>query len=298
MNESIISVVGLTKDFGRLRAVDELTFEVARGRVTGFLGPNGAGKTTTIRMILGLARPTSGEALVAGTSYSRLQDPARVVGTLIDGAGAHPKRTGRDHLRILATERGIPVQRVGEALDLAGIADSGDRQVGDFSLGMRQRLGLAAALLGDPELLILDEPANGLDPAGIRWLRSFLRSFADGGRSVFVSSHQLGEIAQLADEVVVLNRGRFVTHKPVAALTEAHGAIVRTPQRDQLVRLLRDTAATVTLDGDRLVIEGIVTAIVGEIAAREGIVLHELSPTTASLEDVFLSLTASEGGIR
>ncbi len=298
MNESIISVAGLTKDFGSLRAVDDLTFEVVRGRVTGFLGPNGAGKTTTIRMILGLARPTSGEALVARTAYPRLENPARVVGTLIDGAGAHPKRKGRDHLRILATERDIPVQRVDEALDLAGIADSGDRQVGDFSLGMRQRLGLAAALLGDPELLILDEPANGLDPAGIRWLRSFLRSFANRGRSVFVSSHQLGEIAQLADEVVVLNRGRLVTHKPLAALTEAHGGTVRTPQPDQLERLLRDTAATVARDGDRLVVEGIATAVVGEIAAREGIVLHELSPTTASLEDVFLSLTASEGDNR
>lgn len=293
--QAVITVAGLTKTFGSVRAVDDLSFQVERGRITGFLGPNGAGKTTTIRMILGLARPTAGEAFVAGQPYSAMAAPARVVGTLLDGAGAYPGRTARDHLRILAVERGVARSRVDISLDVVDLSASAGRRVGEFSLGMRQRLGLAAALLADPELLILDEPANGLDPAGIRWLRSFLRNFARRGGSVFVSSHQLAEIAQLADEVVVLNRGRFVTHKPVAALTSAHGALVRTPDSERLERALKETASTVSRDGDRLVVEGVPAATVGEVAAREGVVLHELTPRTDSLEDVFLSLTATEG---
>lgn len=295
MDDAVIAVSGLTKTFGTVRAVDDLTFRVQRGRVTGFLGPNGAGKTTTIRMMLGLARPTAGQALVAGQVYSELVTPARVVGTLLDGAGAHPGRSGRDHLRILAAERGVARSRVDQALEMVDLWASAGRRVGEFSLGMRQRLGLAAALLADPELLILDEPANGLDPAGIRWLRSFLRDYARKGGSVFVSSHQLAEIAQLADEVVVLNQGRFVTQKPVAALTSAHGASVRTPYAEQLQRALSRTASAVSREGDLLVVEGIPAATVGEIAAREGVVLHELIPRTDSLEDVFLSLTSGEG---
>ena len=291
----IITAEGLTKRFGGVAAVDDLSFEVARGKVTGFLGPNGAGKTTTIRMILGLARPTSGTALIAGSRYTELPAPARIVGTLIDGAGAHPKRSGRDHLRVLAAERGVAASRVGESLELVGLSDAEGKPVEQFSLGMRQRLGLAAALLAEPQLLILDEPANGLDPAGIRWLRSFLRDFAGSGGSVFVSSHQLGEIAQLADEVIVLNRGRFVTHKPVGSLTTTHGAIVVTPDAERLRALLRAAGAAVSGDDERLVIDGVSAAGVGEIAARDSVVLHELTPITESLEDVFLSLT-SEGG--
>lgn len=296
MTETIISVDRLTKRFGKMAAVDDLTFAVTRGTVTGFLGPNGAGKTTTIRMILGLARPTSGSSRVAGRPYADLVAPARVVGTLIDGADVHPRRTGRNHLRVLAAERGVERSRVEESLDAVELSGAADKRVGEFSLGMRQRLGLAAALLAEPELLILDEPANGLDPAGISWLRAFLRDFAAGGGSVFVSSHQLGEMAQLADEVVVLNRGRFVTHKPIAALTATRGASVRTPNATRLSHALRDAAAAVTLDGDRLLVDGITAASVGEIAAREGIVLHELMPMTDSLEEVFLSLTGAEGG--
>lgn len=294
--DPIISVSGLTRDFRGVRAVDSLTFDVPRGRVTGFLGPNGAGKTTTIRMILGLIRPTEGEARVGGHHYRDLVDPARVIGTLIDGAEPHPKRSARDHLRVLAAERGVSQSRVDESLEIVGLAADAERRAGDFSLGMRQRLGLAGALLSEPQALVLDEPANGLDPAGIRWLRSFLRSFADGGGSVFVSSHQLGEISQLAHEVIVLAKGRFVTHKPVADLTATHGASVRSPELQRLQAALQGSEAAIAVDGDRLRVEGMSAASIGEIAAREGVVLHELVPTSASLEDVFLSLTAEEGG--
>lgn len=294
----IISVDRLTKRFGRFVAVDDLSFSVARGRITGFLGPNGAGKTTTIRMILGLAKPTSGSAPIAGRAYRDIASPARAVGTLIDGAGAHPRRKGRDHLRVLAAERGVPPERIDAALEDVELADAGGKRIDEYSLGMRQRLGLAGALLAEPELLILDEPANGLDPAGIRWLRSFLREFADHGGSVFVSSHQLGEIAQLADEVIVLNRGRFVTQKPVSALTGTRGAVVRSPEAVRLEGALGATTADVRIEGDRLIVDGVTAADVGELAAREGIILHELTPIRDSLEDVFLSLTANEGGIR
>lgn len=295
MEEAVIAVSNLTKTFGAVRAVDGLTFEIPWGRVTGFLGPNGAGKTTTIRMILGLARPTAGQALVAGRPYAELASPARIVGALIDGASAHPGRTARDHLRILAAERDVARSRVDEALHIVDLSASAGRRVGEFSLGMRQRLGLAAALLAEPELLILDEPANGLDPGGIRWLRSFLREYAQKGGSVFVSSHQLAEIAQLADEVVVVNRGRFVTQKPVQALTSAHGASVSTPDAERLERALRTIASVVRRDGERLLVEGVNAPTIGEVAAREGVVLHELTPRTESLEDVFLSLTETEG---
>ena len=278
-----------------MAAVDALTFDVGRGKVTGFLGPNGAGKTTTIRMMLGLVAPTAGRALVDGRRYVDLPDPARLVGSLLDGAGAHPRRSAGNHLRVLAAERGISRRRVEESLEAVDLAAAAGKRASELSLGMRQRLGLAAALLSRPELLILDEPANGLDPAGIRWLRSFLRSFAAEGGSVFVSSHQLGELAQLADEVVVLNRGRFVTHRPVSELTAKHGATVRAPEATRLAQALREASATVDLEGDRLVVDGMSAAAVGELAARERIVLHELTPITLSLEDVFLSLTAEEG---
>lgn len=296
MSGSVMSTQGLTKRFGAQAAVDDLTFEVARGRVTGFLGPNGSGKTTTIRMILGLTRPTSGDSRIGDRRYVDLAAPARVVGTLIDGAGAHPRRSGRDHLRILAAERGVVRRRVEEALVSVDLEDAADKKVGQFSLGMRQRLGLAAALLAEPELLILDEPANGLDPAGIRWLRSFLRSFADAGGSVFVSSHQLGEISQLADEVIVLSRGRFVAHKSVAELTSTHGANVKTPEAERLTSTLLAAGASVTTEGDRLIVDGVGASQIGELAARERIVLHELTPLKDSLEDVFLTLTATERG--
>ena len=299
MEHQIISVEGLTKRFGDVTAVDDISFSIERGKVTGFLGPNGSGKTTTIRMIIGLARPSAGSATVAGRRFIDLEDPAGTVGVLLDGAGAHPKRTGRAHLRALAAERRVRRGRVDETLEVVGLADAADRLVGGYSLGMRQRLDLAAALLGEPELLILDEPGNGLDPAGMRWLRDFLRSFAAGGGSVFVSSHQLAEISQLADEVVVVNRGRLVTQTSVAELTSERSVKLRTPQIDVVTDALRAAGATVLpLDDERVDISGLAIEDVGMVAAREGVVIYELSPAAHSLEEVFLNLTTMEGATR
>jgi ABC-2 type transport system ATP-binding protein len=213
-----IEVTGLSKSFGDVRAVEDLGFSIPQGSVTGFLGPNGAGKSTTLRMILGLVAPDEGTALVHGHPFGRLDEPARTVGALLDTEQFHPKRSGRDHLVVLATAAGLPRTRVDEVLELVELAPAARRKAGGYSLGMKQRLGLAAALLGDPGVLMLDEPANGLDPAGIRWLRGFLKDFAAEGRAVLVSSHQLAEMAVIADEVVVIDRGRLVTHAPVAEL--------------------------------------------------------------------------------
>ncbi|MBO2454005.1 ABC transporter ATP-binding protein [Actinomadura barringtoniae] len=223
-----VSVRGLTKDFGSsVRAVDALTFTVAPGRVTGFLGPNGAGKTTTLRMMVGLIRPTAGEALINGRTYGQLARPRRVVGALLEATGAHPGRRGRDHLRLLAQVTGMPARRVDEALDQVGLTDAAGRRVGGYSLGMRQRLGLGAALLGDPEILLLDEPANGLDPAGIAWLRSLLRDLAAEGRAVLISSHVLSEVAQTADDVVIVNEGQLRHAGPLAELDDLEAAFLR-----------------------------------------------------------------------
>ena len=215
----VLSAVELTKRFGDLTAVDDLSFELDAGRVIGFLGPNGAGKTTTLRMLLGLAEPTRGQALVFGRRYAELDQPTRRVGAVLDAADLHPGRTGRDHLRVLARAARLPESRIDEVLALVDLKDAAGRRVQAYSLGMRQRLCLAAALLGDPELLILDEPGNGLDPEGVRWLRDFLRAFATQGRTVFVSSHHLAEIAQTVDEVVIINRGRLVVESQLSELT-------------------------------------------------------------------------------
>ena len=216
-----IQVAGLRKKFGRVAAVDDVSFTVSYGRITGFLGPNGAGKTTTLRMILGLIRPDAGSAVIAGKPYARLADPARTVGTLLDAAAAHPGRSGRDHLRVLAAQAGIPGRRAGQLLERVGLAHAARQRAGRYSLGMRQRLGLAAALLGDPEVLVLDEPGNGLDPQGIRWLRDLLRSLAAEGRAVLVSSHLLAEVAQTVNDVVVISRGRTITQAPLGELLAA-----------------------------------------------------------------------------
>ena len=221
---TLIEFQGLTKRFGSLLAVDDLTFGVEPGEIVGFLGPNGAGKTTTLRMLLGLVRPTAGTAILCGHPYRELRDPLRRVGVVLEGAGAHPARTARAHLRMQAMASGSGVARVDEMLDLVGLTRAGDRRVGQFSLGMRQRLGLAAALLPDPDVLILDEPTNGLDPEGVRWLRDLLRAQADGGRTVLVSSHLLAEVAQSVDSVVILNRGRLVTQAPLARLLSGTGS--------------------------------------------------------------------------
>jgi len=213
-----VSIRGLTKHFGKVQAVTDLSFEVPSGRVTGFLGPNGAGKTTTLRMALGLIRPTSGEALIGGRHYADLDRPRQVVGALLEATGFHPGRRGRDHLRVLAQAAGVPAQRVEEVLNLVELTDSADRRVGGYSLGMRQRLGLASALLGDPRVLILDEPANGLDPAGISWLRGLLRELAAQGRAVVISSHVLSEVEQTADAIVIIHEGRLRYSGPLDGL--------------------------------------------------------------------------------
>src|SRR5215207_2125612 len=214
----MIEVVDLRKRYRKATAVDGLTFKVADGRVTGFLGPNGAGKTTTLRILLGLVHPTSGNATIDGRRYGLLDEPVRRVGAVLEATNYHPKRSGRNHLRMLAAAAGVPTSRVDELLELVGLGSVARRRVGAYSLGMRQRLSVAGALLGDPQLLMLDEPANGLDPEGIRWLRDFLRGFAGEGKTVFISSHVLGEMQQLADEVVIIHHGRLVAHGPVEDL--------------------------------------------------------------------------------
>jgi ABC-2 type transport system ATP-binding protein len=293
-----ISVQGLTKRFGDVLAVDQLHFQVDPGTVVGFLGPNGAGKTTTLRMLLGLVTPTAGTATIAGRPYRELPDPARRVGAVLEASGFHPGRSARDHLRVLATAAGLDPRRVDKVLEQIGLAAAGRRRVGGFSLGMRQRLGLAAALLGDPDVLILDEPANGLDPEGVHWLRGLVRGLADQGRTVLVSSHVLAEVAQTVDQVVIIDRGRLVAQSTLAALTAGTDRTVRvrTPQPEALRDLLVARGASVTLDGPgRLVVGGATTEQVGQAAAAGGVVLHEMRFERSNLEDVFLELTGGKG---
>src|SRR3954464_12633759 len=240
-----IEAAGLTKRYGSVVAVEDLSFEVRAGAVTGFLGPNGAGKTTTLRMVLGLARPTNGRATIFGQPFSALPDAAHSVGANLEVSGMHPGRSGRDHLRSLAAFAGLPASRVDEVLDLVEMRAAAGRRAGGYSTGMRQRLGLAATLLGDPEVLILDEPANGLDPQGIRWLRDFLRATAAEGRTVLVSSHVLSEVQQTVDDVVVIHRGRLVRSGPIADLVAAEGVRVRSPRAAELAAALRELGADV-----------------------------------------------------
>jgi ABC-2 type transport system ATP-binding protein len=289
----MIEVEHLTKRFRSATAVDDLSFSVPRGRITGFLGPNGAGKTTTLRVLLGLALPTSGRASVAGKRYRELEAPLETVGAVLEASNYHPARTGRNHLRVLAAAAGIANARVDQVLAEVELSDAARRRVGGYSLGMRQRLSVAAALLGEPELLVLDEPANGLDPEGIRWLRNFLRSFADGGGTVFVSSHVLAEVSQLADEVVIIHRGKLVAHQPVVELiAQAAGATrVRSPRAAALLERLRAAGIDAEADGERLAVHA-PPERVGDLAAEAGIPLHELVADTGSLEEAFLELTA------
>ena len=290
----MIEVENLTKRFRKTVAVDDLSFKVREGAITGFLGPNGAGKTTTLRIILGLVRATSGQALVMGRPYRGLDSPTRRVGAVLEAANFHPGRSGRNHLRVLATATGIPYRRVDETLRLVGLADAAGRRVGGYSLGMRQRLSLAGALLGDPQVLVLDEPANGLDPQGIRWLRELLRTLASQGKTILVSSHVLPEIEQIADEVVIIHRGRFVEHATTAELAaRATGGIrARSPQVDRLRTALEEAGIKVSsVEGDLLVAADTTAAKIGELAAANGIVLHELVAETATLEEAFLELT-------
>ena len=292
-----LEVRGLTKRFGQTTAVEDLTFAIPQGRITGFLGPNGAGKTTTLRILLGLVRQSAGEALVNGVPYRRLEEPARSVGAVLEASSYHPTRSGRNHLRVLAAASGLPEARVDEVLEEVELGAVARRPVESYSLGMRQRLSVAAALLGTPTLLVLDEPANGLDPEGIRWLRDFLRGFALRGGTVFISSHVLAEIAQLADEVVIIHRARLVAHEPLESLTArtAGGALARSPQADRL----RDELARHGIEATRSGSDGLLARApaerIGEIAAATSVVLHELRGESASLEEVFLELTGGEG---
>jgi ABC-2 type transport system ATP-binding protein len=293
----VIEVDSLTKRFGETLAVDNLSFRVEPARVTGFLGPNGAGKTTTMRAVLGLVRATSGSATVLERRFRDLDQPAHRVGAVLEATAFHPGRSGRNHLRVLATEAGIPHGRVDEVLDLVELADAAKRRTGGYSLGMRQRLALAAALLGDPDVLVLDEPANGLDPAGVRWLRDLLRTLADRGRTILVSSHILSEVEVIADEIVIIHHGRFVASGTTRELVaRASGGVrVRSPEAPRLRELLVAGGAAVADSDGTLVVTGTPQEAIGELAAANGIVLHELAAERASLEQAFFELT--EGAV-
>jgi ABC-2 type transport system ATP-binding protein len=298
-----ILVSRLTKIYGAVTAVKELSFTVEPGSVTGFLGPNGAGKTTTLRMLLGLIRSDSGRATIGGRRYAALPAPASEVGAVLEASGFHPARSGRNHLRVYCTVNGYPHRRADEVLELVGLAAAGGRAVRGYSLGMRQRLALATALLGDPRVLVLDEPANGLDPEGIAWLRRLLRQLAERGRTVLVSSHVLSEMQQLVDHVVIINQGRLVRQGPLAELSEGRAQVlsVRTPQADELVAALTRAAANGTpqierTGPDSLRVTGMQPATLGHLALSERIELHELAPARSDLEQVFFALTAQAAG--
>ena len=293
----MIEVERLTKRFGSTLAVDNLSFSVAPGTITGFLGPNGAGKSTTLRSILGLVHPNAGSTAVLGKPYRELERPLERVGAVLETSDAHPGRSGRNQLRVLAAAAGLPRSRVDEVLALVELTGTARRRVKGYSLGMRQRLGLAAALLGDPEVLVLDEPANGLDPQGIRWLRDLLRSFARDGRTVLVSSHVLAEVAQTVDEVVIIHRGRLVRHATMAEVEAmaAGSARVRSPEAERLASLLAQAGFDARSLGDGTLAVTATPEQVGELAAAHGVVLHELTVERTTLEEVFLELTGAEG---
>ncbi|WP_022877387.1 ABC transporter ATP-binding protein [Microbacterium sp. B19] len=285
----------LTKRYGTRTAVSDVSFTVPPGRVTGFLGPNGAGKSTTMRMIVGLDRPTSGRVTVNGTPYDRLRAPLTEVGVLLDAKAVHTGRSARNHLRVMAATHGIGRRRVDEVIELAGIASVADKRAGGFSLGMGQRLGIAAALLGDPHTLILDEPVNGLDPEGVRWVREFVRHIAAEGRTVLLSSHLMSEMAQTADHVIVLGRGAVLADAPLPDLVRSwttEVVFVRSPELSRLVEVMSDAGATATLvETGFASLRGVSAAEIGDVAARHGIPLHELTPRSGSLEDAYLALT-------
>lgn len=285
----------LTKRYGDKTAVDGVSFTVPPGRVTGFLGPNGAGKSTTMRMIVGLDRPTSGRVTVAGQDYRSLRSPLTEVGVLLDAKAIHTGRSARNHLRAMAATHGIGRDRVDEVIELTGIASVAGKRAGGFSLGMGQRLGIAAALLGDPHTLILDEPVNGLDPEGVRWVRQFVRHLAAEGRTVLLSSHLMSEMSQTADHVIVLGRGRVLADAPLQDLVRTWTTttlLVRSPRLDDLVAALKMPDATISaVEPGAIQITGITPQTVGDIAAAHGIPLHELTPRVGSLEDAYLALT-------
>ncbi|WP_288437417.1 ABC transporter ATP-binding protein [uncultured Gordonia sp.] len=295
----MLSVENLTKDFGNVRAVDNLSFEVRPGVVTGFLGPNGAGKSTTMRMMLGLDRPTSGRATINGKPYRELDHPLRQVGALLDAKWVHPNRSARSHLRWLAASNGIPATRADEVLETVGLTQVARKRAGGFSLGMSQRLGLAGALLGDPHTLLFDEPVNGLDPEGIVWIRNFMKSLAAEGRTVLVSSHLLTEMALTAERLVVIGQGRLIADSSVSDFTASARTVVRvrTPQPEQLHSALVSAGLSPRPEQDPqgrpvLALDDITTDQVGDVAAAAGVTVHELVAQTASLEEAFMAMTA------
>lgn len=298
----MIEARNLTKRYGRVVAVDDLSFSVTAGQVTGFLGPNGSGKSTTMRMIVGLDAPTSGQVTVDGRRYGDLRFPLHEVGALLDAGAVHPARTARHHLLWLADSNAIPHHRVDEVLEVVGLTEVAHRRAGKFSLGMGQRLGIAAALLGDPQVLVFDEPINGLDPEGILWVRGLLRSLAAEGRTVLVSSHLMSEMALTADHLIIIGRGRMLASGSVADFIErsaGHHVRAVSPDAAELAGLLRDKGATVTTEGDEtLSIKGIESRDVGILAAGSGLVLYELSTARASLEDAFMELTHEHADFR
>ncbi|MBX7265398.1 ATP-binding cassette domain-containing protein [Micromonospora sp. Llam7] len=302
-NDAQIVVSGLSKQYRRVLAVNNLSFTVEPGRVTGFLGPNGAGKTTTLRMLLNLVTPTAGTATIGGRRYPDLADPLRHVGAVLEASSAHKGRTGLNHLRVICAAAGLPRQRADEALALVGLTPAAKRKFKGYSLGMKQRLGIAAAMLGDPRVLVLDEPANGLDPEGIRWMRGFLKGLAAEGRTVLVSSHLLSEMQLLADDVVIIAAGQLVRQGPVdqviGSMAQGVRVRVRTPQADALTAALAGGPAAVEADGqDVLLIAGVDAPTVGRAALAAGVELHELTTERPDLERVFLELTAGKAGIR
>ncbi len=291
----MLKIEHLSKRYGDTLAVNDLDFEVKPGVVTGFLGPNGSGKSTTMRVIIGLDRPTSGRATINGTTYNHFKAPLREVGALLDAKALDPARSARNHLRVLARANQISFKRVDEVLEFVGVASVAHKKVGGFSLGMSQRLGIAGALLGDPGILLFDEPVNGLDPEGIRWIREFFRALAKEGRTVFVSSHLMSEMAVSADQIIVIGRGKFITSGTVDELTAtATGTVfVRSSDSALLTQILSGANGVVeTLNDEGLSISGLTTDQVGEAAFDAGIKVFELTPQRASLEDVFMDLTA------
>ena len=290
----MIEVQHLTKRFGETLAVDDLSFTVKPGMVTGFLGPNGSGKSTTMRMILGLNTPTSGTATVNGKRFSELKAPLREVGALLDAKALHPGRSARNQLRSLALANHLDASRVDEVLDIVGLSEVADRRAGEFSLGMSQRLGIASALLGDPGTLMFDEPINGLDPEGIRWVRDFFQQLADEGRTVLVSSHLMSEMALTAEHFIIIGKGRLITEgsKEELATSGVSSTHVRTPQREQFQKLAAEKNWKLRDEADSFVLEGVAAAEIGESSFAAGIVLHELSAKEVSLEDSFMALTA------
>ncbi|WP_027343511.1 ABC transporter ATP-binding protein [Hamadaea tsunoensis] len=296
-----IVVSGLTKHYKQVRAVDGLSFTVKPGRVTGFLGPNGAGKTTTLRMVLNLVTPTAGTATIGGSRYADLAAPLQSVGAVLEASSAHKGRTGRNHLRVLCAAAGLPDTRADEVLELVGLAPAAKRKFKGYSLGMKQRLGIAAAMLGDPQVLILDEPANGLDPEGIRWMRDFLQALAKRGRTILVSSHLLSEMELLADDVVIIAAGRLVAQGSVEEIIGNASSVakvrVRTPKPDALLAALTGATAERPEDGV-LLLSGVTAEQVGDAALAAGVALHELVAEMPDLERVFLDLTAGKEAIR